>query len=153
MTADQLQQFLDQLGQKLTPVASHVWSIFVTQAVIVGIASWVGIVIAIIVLAIVILWALNANYDGPDNGFQWFIVPRAGARPDVRERGRGGPAMTYIPHPNRREHPAHHPSIVICCCGARVAWGQFDKHVRQAQFAEAHKTSSARSSRSRDVVR
>ncbi len=56
MTADQLQKFLDELGQRLTPAASHVWDLAVRQQVIYGAIGWlvVGIcvVVAIVTFAI-----------------------------------------------------------------------------------------------------
>lgn len=45
MTADELQKFLDALGQKLTPAASHVWELAVRQQVIYGAIAWVIVAI------------------------------------------------------------------------------------------------------------
>jgi len=63
MTADELQKFLDTLGQKLTPAASHLWELAVRQQAIWGWASLIILGVWTILLIVVAHWALRKCND------------------------------------------------------------------------------------------
>ena len=61
MTADQLQKILDELGQRLTPGAGHVWEVLVRQQVIVplvmlGVGAVLLLVAVLCTLGLCLVW-------------------------------------------------------------------------------------------------